>query len=358
MGFWLLKKLWHKPTDSVFGGVRVWGYGGSLSSSVSLPTPTHPHTPIQNAKVRTRHRRFDWRSALVACLLTLFTLGCEESVDVQLEINRPFTVFGIINPKADTHGVRVFEIQSEIRLIRPEPIDATVTTTLMQTGTVQAWQDSVIQLADGDYRHVYWAAFPATAGETYRLDITRSDGETSTAVTTIPPPVTLEVLEPEINRVREAKMPVLIRGNPPAMPRIDVEYVVVGTREDGSEPIFKPVTFNYIGRPTRQADGWLLEIDLIEDFRVIFQIFDEDEEVTSGVIDLREIEVRFHIGDENWVSPVGVFDGEFLVEPGIFSNVENGFGYFGAGYVETIQFRPPFILLERAGFFTGGARTP
>ena len=280
--------------------------------------------------------------------------GCAESVDTRLEIDRPFSVFGLINPKADTNAVRVFEIQSTIMLVRPDPIDAVVATTLMQTGARQAWRDSVIKLPDGDYRHVFWSEFTATGGETYRLEVTRSDGETTSAVTTVPPPVDLEVLEPDTLHPGEALMPILIRGAPPSLPRIDVEYVVVGFRAGGSEFVFKPIVFNYAGRPAKTAEGYLLEIDLIDDFSEIFGAFDSDNDVTTDIIDLRQIIVRVHVGDANWVSPIGAFDAEFLVEPGSFSNVENGFGYFGSGYIEATSFRPPLALIWRAGFYVIG----
>ena len=328
----------------------------SRGAEASLPLRLSGSPALRLKKTSIRpyvHTSIRW-TTLLACLLALFPLGCAESVDTHLEIDRPFTVFGLINPKADTNAVRVFEIQNTIKLVRPDPIDATVTTTLMQTGETHAWQDSVIQLADGDYRHVYWAAFSASTGETYRLEVTRSDGETSTGVTTVPPPVALEILEPDTLKVREIFQPLFIRGNPPTLPRIDVEYVVVGFREGGSTPLFRPVTFNYAGKPRQQTDGWLLEIDLREDFQEIFRVFDDDSEVTTEIIDLKEIQVRVHVGDENWVSPIGVFDAEFLVEPGSFSNIDNGFGYFGSGYVESITFRPSLTLLRRAGFYTFG----
>lgn len=284
----------------------------------------------------------------------MMAAGCTESVDTRLRIDYPYSLYGLINPKLDTHAVRVFEIKSEIMLVRPDPIDARVSTTLLQTGERAAWQDSVIQLADGDYRHVFWSMFSPTSGETYRLEVRRSDGEVTSAETTIPPLVELEVLDPDTLRPREALMPVFIRGRPPNMPRIDVEYVVAGFREEGGEAIFKPVVFNYAQRPGDADGGHLLEVDLIADYSEIFQKFDDDNDVTTDIIDLREIIVRVHVGDENWASPTGVFDPDFLVEPGTFSNVDNGFGYFGSGYVESISFRPPLVLLRRAGFHIPG----
>ena len=292
---------------------------------------------------------------LAVATLVALTLGaCTESVDTRLGIDRPFSIYGLINPQADTHGVRVFEIKSNIMLVRPEPIDAQVTSILTQTNERQSWQDSVIQLDDGDYRHVYWAVFKPEGGQTYRLEVVRSDGAISTATTTIPGPIELEVQEPDTLIPTQALMPIFVHGDPPTLPRIDVEYVVVGFAAGGDDPIFKSVTFNYAGRPQQKSGGYLLEIDLIDDFWAIHSEFDQDNAVGTEILDLREIHLRIHVADANWVSPIGRFDPDFLVEPGSFSNVENGFGYFGSAYVDSITFRPPVALIRRAGFYVVG----
>lgn len=287
---------------------------------------------------------------LLACLVLV---GCAESVDTRLGIDHPFSVYGMINPKADTHAVRVFEIHSDITLVRPDPIDAVVTTTLLQTGFKQTWRDSVVQLDDRDYRHVFWASFAAHEGETYRLEVTRSDGATTSATATVPPPITLEAIDPDSTAIA-AIAPILIHGTPPALPRIDVEYIVVGFREGGTDPIFKPVLFNYAEEATRREGGWEIGIDLAEDYLEIFRVFDQENSLSAAIIDLRAINVSVHVGDSSWVSPTGTFDPEALVEPGTFSNTQNGFGFFGSGYVEFITFRPSIALLRKAGFHIPG----
>ncbi len=287
-------------------------------------------------------------------LTMVASLGCAETVDTRLRIDYPYSIYGVMNPKSDTQAVRVFEIKSEIRLVQPEPIDAIVTTLEIESGAHRIWRDSIIQLADGDYRHVYWSLFQPQSGESYLLKTERSDGEAASAQTTIPPYVTLEVLEPDTLRPREALMPVMIHGSPPSMPRIEVEYILAGYRAEGGETFFKPVQFNYVGRPREVDGGALLEIDLIADYSDIYQLFRDDSNVSAEIIDLKEIQVRIHVADGNWVSPVGIFDPNLLVEPGTFSNVENGFGFFGSGYVEATVFRPPVVLLRRAGFYIIG----
>jgi len=276
--------------------------------------------------------------------------ACSETVETRLQIEHPFSVFGIINPKADTHAVRIFEIKQNIALIRPDPIDAVVMTTHMQNGETHTWRDSVIQLEDGDYRHVYWSEFLASGGETYHLEVKRSDGAQTEAITTVPPPITLNLLEPDTLKPGQAIMPLLIEGDPPALPRIDVEYVVVGLDANGSNPLFKSVEFNYAGLAMPESGGFLLDIDLRKDYLDIYELFDEDESTFVSAIDLRDINVTVHVGDSRWISPVGFFDENFLVEPGSFSNVTNGFGFFGSGYSEEISFRPPTLLIRRAGF--------
>ncbi len=288
--------------------------------------------------------------AALGLLAVLVLAGCAESVDPRLPIDQPFTLWGMINPKTDTQAVRVFEIEGTIRLVRPDPLDAVVSSMNLDTGELRVWQDSVVQLPDGDYRHVYWSAFRPQVGHTYRLEVRRSDGATSSAEATVPPPVSLEVLEPDVQRVLEARLPVLIRGDPPSLPRIDVQYNTFSLAFVGGPFNENPVVLSYEGRPTRQADGWLLEIDLLEDFPQIFLDFDQ-KQLPTALIFLRDIDLRVHVGNETWVSPIGRFDPDFLVEPGVFSNVQNGFGFFGAGYVESTNWPPPAVLLERAGFF-------
>jgi len=288
--------------------------------------------------------------AIIFTVLLLLISACSETVDTRLQIEFPYSVYGIINPKSDTHAVRVFEITQNISVISPDAIDATVMTTQLNNGKVHAWRDTVIQLNEDVYRHVYWSVFDASMGETYHLKVTRSDGAQTEAMTTIPPPITLELLEPDTLLTRQAIMPLKINGAPPNLPRIDVEYILVGFDENGGNAVFKPVTINYAGLQIPEADGFLLEIDLRRDYLDIYKLFDEDNDVSPNIIDFREIHVTIHVGDSQWVSPVGTFNEDFLVEPGSFSNVQNGFGFFGSGYFETISFRPPLVLIRRAGF--------
>ena len=286
---------------------------------------------------------------MLCIALMLYLTGCEDAVSPSLGIDRPFTLWGNLNPKVDLQAVRVFEIEETIQVIQAEPLDAEITTTDLETGEVVAWKDSVVSIRDRGIRHVYWADFDVVHNRRYRMTAKRSDGALSTAEVTVPPAVELEVLPPDSNAVSEILLPLFIRGDPPSLVRIEVWYNAIAINSTGTQTIQRPVTLPFTGVPRKGPAGYTLFIDLREDLARIRSFYSVNQ-VQAETIELRSMELRVHVGNAEWASPIGEFDPEFLVEPGVLSNVENGFGFVGAGYVEIVNWRPPSVLLQRAGF--------
>jgi hypothetical protein len=302
--------------------------------------------PILHGPQKTRRTR--WVSSFILYILAILLLGCDETVNPNLNLDRPFTLWGIINPKADTHAVRIFEIEPGLRLIPPELLDIGVTSTELQSGRRSIWQDSVIQLPDGDYRHVFWAVFEAKAGDTFHLEVRRSDGATSSATATVPPPIQIDILDPNLAQVREILLPVLIQGDPPALPRIEVAYNVNAINATGTRAVTHQTVVSYDSAPELMQDGLLLNIDLVRDLGLIATEL-KVLELPKDRISLQNMTLHVHVGNAEWVSPVG-FDPNLVIEPGLLSNIENGFGFLGAGYIESTSWRPPRLLLGRAGW--------
>lgn len=291
---------------------------------------------------------------LLACGLAVLWAGCATGVEPVIGTDLPFTVWGQFNPKTDSHAVRVFTIEQQLRLLEGKPLDATVTSTDRETGKTVVWQDSLVQLANGNPRHVFWATFDAEHNHTYELTVQRIDGMQTRAEVTAPPLISVEVLEPNLAAVDHPTLPVFIHGHPPAMPRLDVEYHARSVPEtsDPNIPIDQfRAQIPYAGEAIRKADGWLLTIDLVADLPKVQQAFWRND-LNGSLVTVIDMAVHVHVGDETWVSPVDeiIFDADFLAEPGVFSNTENGFGYVGAGYIETERWTPPGVLLRRAGF--------
>ncbi len=304
------------------------------------PTPPHPHTPTQNAFVRTTWARLLSWSTLLVCALVL-TTGCEESVNPILGTERPFTIYGFFNPVADTQAVRVFAIEDLLELTRPEPLDARVTSFDVQLGAQHVWQDSVVMFERARYGHVYWSAFRAEYRHRYRLEVTRSDGESVQVEVTVPPLSEAVLLEPTI-APRFVFMPVLWQ-DAPRVNNIRVRYYTSCGFFD----------FDYGLEQEQVEGGTVVTIRFSDDARLIFAEVFFEPSCTIRDLKLLDIQLTVLITNEEWVPPSGVFDAELLVEPGTFSNVENGFGFIGAGYPASFRWEPSDSARVAAGYFLG-----
>jgi hypothetical protein len=288
--------------------------------------------------------------ALVLLFSAGLLSGCEEEVNPFIGTEFPFTVWGFVNPKADTQVVRVFTIDDQLRLIPEEPLDATVSVINLTDEQRYVLQDSAILLNNGEYRHVFWSEFPVDFGETYRLEVERSDGiVTKSSDVLAPLPVSISVLEPDLNAISEILLPIDITGNPPSMPRIDALYETYSINGEGLLIAENPVSISYVAKPILRNDVWHMNIDLQDDFLAIREDFTNRE--IEGFICMNQLTLNVHVVNEEWRSPIGEFDPDFLVEPGTLSNIENGFGLFGAGYIESVSWVPPLVMQVRAGFF-------
>lgn len=286
---------------------------------------------------------------VVIVFLLLLLSACDDEVNPFIGTELPYTVWGTINPVADTQAVRIFLIDDILQLVSPDPLDATVSIIDVKNNARHILQDSVIQLFSGDYRHIYWAHIDIDYLETYRLEVERSDGLlTKSAEIRVPGPISMHVIPANVNAITDLIQPIRIEGNPPSTPRIDVIYNSFTINRDGTRLAENPVTLSYASKTRVIRDTLRLEIDVRDDFAVVREDFNTKQ--LAGLICVDDIEVRIHVGNAEWKSPTGVFDPNFLVEPGTFSNIDNGFGFFGAGYIETFTFSPLGVLLVRAGF--------
>ena len=291
-----------------------------------------------------------WGIGVLCIVLVFVSIGCEEDVNPFIGTEFPFTAWGFVNPKADTHAVRVFTIDERLAIIPSDPLDAVVTVLDVSGNQRFVLQDSVLALPNGDFRHIFWGIFDVDFETTYRLEVERSDGiVTRSADVRTPAPISISVLDPNVNAVSELLLPLELIGDPPSLPRISATYFAYSATNEGQRLQENFVSVDYAGKPVFRNGVWELSIDLRDDFVLIREDFNDKDIV--GLICLDEIRLDVHVANEEWRSPIGVFDANFLVEPGTLSNIENGFGFFGAGYVESVAWSPPSVMLVRAGFF-------
>ncbi len=285
---------------------------------------------------------------IVIAVSALTALGCEEDVVGVLGTNHPFTLYGVFTPGPDTQWVRVFSITERLELIEPEPLDAEFKSFNLTTGQTHTWQDLITQDERGRYSHLYWAPFAVQYGETHRIEVARSDGEVSSVVVKIPEQSDLVEQEPELN-FRRVRQPVLVEGATDRLIQVEVIYSLINS--PNAQSTTPEVLLVYDGRERMTPDGWIIDIELSDDIQVLREeLAKTGNWFPSFGVGLTSMTLRLMLVDDAWNPPDGNFDPEVLVQPGTLSNVENGFGFLGAGYRLETTWRPPSDALEQAGF--------
>lgn len=295
-------------------------------------------------------------SLLVALLLFG---GCEEGVDYFKGTDLPYTVWGFMNAGADTQLVRVFPIRDEISFGNTGSIDARVFSTNLTTGEQREWTYQRVEFDSLIEGHVFWSPFRAQHNHRYRLDVVRSDGETSSAEVVVPSKIDFEF---DIN-TSSTIIPVRILGDVPNLIGLRVTYDAVNIPPSTAwppgtpvaPPVHFPVTISY-DKLVRQIDGgWAMEINLARDFAAIRIAYDvncliTDYEGSAPDVWLDQMSFSALLGDSTWDAPDGEFNPNVLAVPGALSNVENGYGFFGAGMGIVEGWSPTYEVVRNAGF--------
>lgn len=285
-----------------------------------------------------------WLPVLV--LVALMQTGCEETVDPVLSTDEAFSLYGYLDPTAEQQAIRVFTIDDILRPATTETLDAEVTSTNLQTGEIVVWRDSIITFRDQSVGHVFLADYKATHNTRYRLQAVRGDGRTATVDVLTPPDG-----EARVDKVVSARSNVIVTLSWSGVPRLiqaNVSYFVRIPFSDGSDTTTVRVDIQS-GRVRDNGDGtWGVTILPSTDIGMVFSILQIQPGRTPVFLD--KIEAKVFVVSEDWESPVGSFDPELLVQPGTFSNVENGFGFVGGGYFDSFLFDLDDEVARDAGF--------
>lgn len=304
--------------------------------------------------------------ALVCVLLTVF--GCEESVDPIIGSEFPFTIWGFMNAGADTQYVRVYPISDELLLNAGSSIDAQVFSTDLTTGERREWTYKTFFFDSLSAGHIYWSPFHAEHKHRYRLEVVRSDGAISSAEVAVPAAVKFEMTLAE----NQIIFPIRIIGDAPNLVGPKVTYRAINIPPSNAWPPGTPiypavlhhVTIPYEKALTREPDGWRLTINIVRDTVDVRSEFRGSCLITSAQgsapnIWVWDVEFTAVAADSAWNPPGGVFDPDILAVPGTLSNVENGYGFFGAGVGIRHRWEPDIDALERAGYsFAGRCGSP
>jgi len=290
----------------------------------------------------------------------LSSVACEEDVVAVLDTGQPFTLFGLITTQLDTQWVRVFPIDDRLEIDSQEILDARIESTDLQTGDFRVWRDSLLLDEEGKMTHAFYAPFRAEFGHTYRLEAIRSDDIKSHVEVKVP--VEADVIIESPVQAGFVLQPVTIQPAVPQLFDLKIKYNVQYKRifpADPMNPIAGPDTvlwpevyyFSYEGKQTKSEDGWRVSFNLTDDYQKMLDLIPREHWLPQPpVMFLRNMEIHVIVADESWDPPGGSLDPEVLLQPGVMSNVENGFGFIGAGYRIKRDWIPAVEAQRAAGF--------
>ena len=285
--------------------------------------------------------KYLYKALLFVVLLGIVPACSDSFIDPFNNDGRYYTVYGYIDILETNHAIRVIPVTRSPEIIRtpadPDAfIDATVTSVDLFTGEEEIWRHSLEQLSDNTYGHIFRATFRPRPGRTYELTILRSDGITTTAQTTMP------------------HLPITI----PSPDTLFYPYEIA-PEAAWSQDVFLPgiaspwdITVSYdlqgrlarvpYGRPGQRTEdgGWVFAIDPSADAPAMREFM--GIQPGNPLPLLHAIEIKVSVLDANWDPPQGIFDPEVLAFPDEVSNVERGYGLWGAiGLYQYTWIAPP-----------------
>lgn len=333
-------------------------YGGiGTVDDVDDRVVEHPLHSVRNKKfmkyghcsTTDSHHYMSATTPLYLYVISLVVLlgGCTETVSPRINSGSPFTVYGYLDPSTDTQTIRVIPIADTIDEVKSLEIDATVRTINLQTNETVVWQQKRTVFSDSTEGIVFTANFTPLYTHSYRLEVSNADGEMTTAETVVPEFTEIEFLSGE-----NPFAPVfLIHSQNANLVQVSMSYLAVAMQPSISilGNVFLPVNVSYRGKEVAGADGLELQVDLRNDRNHVLSAM-SNVCVTTPFITIRSAEMRFFVGDDQWVPPGGVFDADTFIQPGTFSNITNGYGYFGSGYGANFSIRLTASAIQQLGY--------
>lgn len=262
-------------------------------------------------------------------LIAIGASACDEDIVAPPLPSAHFTIWGSLNPDTSIQAVRVVPLLPTIDAEKsPEPLDAVLTSTDLATGEVTVWSDSVVSFPGGRFGHVYHATVAMPYESHQFVQITRSDGAETTALVRLPPDVTPVLGQPDNTRPYVTYH--TLWPNAPNLNVLSVRYDLQ-TVDCNLVSITAPGRNGDIAEPT--STGWRASLPLNE-----IRARETFDRVGSGFTILH-ITLEALVSGPDAIPPDGAEDPALWIQPGQFSNVNNGFGLVFGAYRRTISWK-------------------
>lgn len=298
-----------------------------------LQSPSRP-----GPKTRDRPLASYGGAAIIAAFLLVIT-GCDPQVDLFKENDLHYSLFGVLNPSADTQFVRVEPLRDSLAVGAPETMDAEVTLTHLDTDRTISLQDSLFRSPD---RHNFYTTADIQPTTPYRLVVEGPRGAESRVQTTVPQPLSPRVIAPIPScfpNCPRTGAPSCNRGEEPTarFTSISVDetgrLVSVRARYVMEEPS-GVWSYGHLADTSHTTDGTIrTSINYAEDWCKISSPEGDGARVPA------RIEVVVAAGSPDWPAFLNL-DLETELLPGVASNVEGGVGFVGGAVTDTVRVYP------------------
>ena len=257
----------------------------------------------------------------------MLATGCESSLDVFTESDAYYSLFGFIDASADTQWVRIEALQDSLQT-GSSALDATLFSTHQSSGDRVIWNDSLFQYLNNFQAHNFWSIEPFLPGETYILEVIRSDGATSEATVIMP-----ELFdEPLFNVFPFSLINLPVSGNVCArsfdtiievdiLAALEISYVI-----PTATGLKNTVQVSYINKVQKLETGaFAVRFEWVQDLQRIAAL---DSEISlPELLQLEQVQLLVAAAGPGW--PDNALDDETVALPGAVTEVKNGFGYVG-----------------------------
>lgn len=261
------------------------------------------------------------RLSCIALLLAVAVGGCDTDVPAASADGRDFTIWGQLDPTADTQAIRV------------DPISPTIDGTLdfrgqvvsedLTTGEITAWRDSLVTFPDGSTGHVFMADYRPDYDSTVELRVEQDGDRVTYGRVTVPPNVT--PFFGELTSGTRNRLDLLLPGAPRVV-GARVIYEISGAGEE--QVVVEPQDVESI------EFGWRVRIDFSRQVEILRSRFRQRDILSFNATGVR---VRVAIANDEWAAPFPFsFSRDLLIQPGTVSNIRGGYGFLGGAYtIET-----------------------
>ena len=277
-------------------------------------------------------KRHCWNISLLM-VLALFTSRCDDPfIDPFRNTDQFYTIYGYLDESKNfeaghRHQVRVIPITRQPERIESpydnlSGIDAEVYSINLETSQVVPWTHSLERLEDGTFGHVFSANFFVRSNHRYQLQIVRSDGIITRAITKVPAVSSIIPIEnlPRITETGEVAQDFII-------PTVESPWDIALNYYYTSAPPCMQASLskvNYGRTGTSTEEGWHFTARIAEDAALL------TDSLNLEGFNLCAMGIELKVLDNQWIPPNDIFDPDVLVEPNALSNVENGLGFFGS----------------------------